>query len=400
MNKVGIWLRYGFSSNTSGGFSYYDALMTALSQYQFHNNIELVPVSPAAKNPVGVSNCVCLHLIPDNIPFLSKVFRNPIIVKLFLRLNARIKVKLWKSKLKKAGIPIIYYVNQNDYILTDYPFVATLWDMGYYKTYPFPELIQGRNFKGRMKLFSEVLPKALLIFAESEAGKRDLVKYANLTEDKIKVVPMFAGNVINMNVDDDNQVEILKHYELKESNFFFYPAQFWAHKNHYAIVKAFAEFKKAHPTYKIVFTGANKGTQDYIRQVCSDYGIKDDVLFLGFVEREELYTFYKKASALIMASFFGPTNMPPIEAMHLGCPVICSDIEGHREIMEDSALYFNPCNYKTLLHAMELLAKDVDAYKALVLKAKQTTKFNIHNALQELDNHLNTALEIRNTWSL
>ena len=38
----------------------------------------------------------------------------------------------------------------------------------------------------------------------------------------------------------------------------------------------------------------------------------------------------------------GPTNMPLLEALDFNCPVLCSDIERYREILEDAALYFYP----------------------------------------------------------
>jgi glycosyltransferase involved in cell wall biosynthesis len=34
--------------------------------------------------------------------------------------------------------------------------------------------------------------------------------------------------------------------------------------------------------------------------------------------------------------------MPLLEALDFNCPVLCSDIETHREILEDAALYFYP----------------------------------------------------------
>ena len=40
---------------------------------------------------------------------------------------------------------------------------------------------------------------------------------------------------------------------------------------------------------------------------------------------------------MVFASIVGPNNYPPIEAASLGCPVILSDLPGHREQMGESA---------------------------------------------------------------
>ena len=43
-----------------------------------------------------------------------------------------------------------------------------------------------------------------------------------------------------------------------------------------------------------------------------------------------------------MPTFFGPTNIPLLEAWALGCPVLTSDIPGVREQMGDAALLVDP----------------------------------------------------------
>ena len=395
-NKVGIWFRYGYNPTKGGGFSYYDALLSKLENYEFSNGLEWCLVTPGSISTVD--NTLCLGLIPDNWTAVKNLAKNPRIAKGLQYIGERLFRKKWLKKLEDAGVSYIYYVNQDDTVLDGFPSVCTIWDMGYYMTYPFPELIQGRNFQGRKKHYDEVVPKALMILSESEAGKRALVKYANVLEDKIKVVPIFAGNVINLAVSEDEQTKILNQYGLSENKFFFYPAQFWAHKNHIAILEAFKEFKKDHPDHKVVFTGGDKGNAEYIKNMCSEWDLNSDVLFLGYVSREALYTFYKKCTSLIMASYFGPTNMPPIEAMHLGCPVICTDVDGHKEILEDSAIYFSAVSWESLLEAMSKMVNERDEYIARIKEQSHISKFNIDYAITQLDKYLNLALTIRNTW--
>lgn len=396
MNKIGIWLRYGYSPTKGGGFSYYDALLNKLSGYKFSNELEWCLITPGSCTEVD--NTLCLGLIPDNISIIRNLAKNTTIAKIFQYIGERLFKKRWQRKLSEAGISYIYYVNQDDTVLNDYPFVYTIWDMGYYMTYPFPELIKGRNFEGRRKRISEILPKALLVLSESEAGKKSLVKYANVFEDKIKVLPIFAGNVINLSVDEHTQNQILKENGLTPNKFFFYPAQFWAHKNHIVILEAFKEFKKKYPDFKVVFTGGDKGNENYIKAKTIEMGLQSEILFLGFVTKESLNTFYKKCTSLIMASYFGPTNMPPIEAMNLGCPVICTDVDGHKEILEDAAIYFNALSWQSLLESMYTMVNDREYYVEKIIRQQKNTRFNIDSSINLLDKYLNQAITIRNTW--
>lgn len=394
--KIGVWMRYGYSPLTGGGFSYFDAFVGKLKEYHFNNDIEWCFVSPASSS--DDNNVVCLGLVPNKNPLIRKLTKNPRYLKMITKLSLLFRKKSVLKLLTKNNISLLYYCNQNEEVITDYPFISTVWDMGYYATYPFPELIEGRNYKGRMNYFTKVLPKALMIMAESETGKSDLVRYAGITEEKIRVLPIFAGKVINQNIPEAEQNGILKKYGLQENRFFFYPAQFWAHKNHIGILRAFSKFANNHKEYKIVFTGGDKGNLDYVKSMCYKLSLADSVCFLGYVSMEALYTFYKKCTSLVMASYFGPTNMPPIEAMNLGCPVICTDIGGHREILADSALYFEAMSSESLYNRMEEMAKNRDIYIEKIINRKTNSPFNINNAFQCLDKYLSEALTIRSMW--
>ncbi|MFM6269445.1 MAG: glycosyltransferase, partial [Dolichospermum sp.] len=51
---------------------------------------------------------------------------------------------------------------------------------------------------------------------------------------------------------------------------------------------------------------------------------------------------YINAFSLAFMSFFGPDNLPPLEAMALGCPVIASKVSGSEEQLGNNALLVNP----------------------------------------------------------
>ena len=53
----------------------------------------------------------------------------------------------------------------------------------------------------------------------------------------------------------------------------------------------------------------------------------------------DLPALYEGATALVIPTYSGPTNLPPLEATALGCPVIHSDLPEFREQMGEGALY-------------------------------------------------------------
>jgi glycosyltransferase involved in cell wall biosynthesis len=180
-----------------------------------------------------------------------------------------------------------------------------------------------------------------------------------INEARIFVLPMFAGGVVNFDFDVLEQADVLAVYELVKDQFFFYPAQFWSHKNHINLLHAFKEYLKENKNCKLVFTGSDKGNQSHVQQVVKDLQLQENVKFLGFVDNRTLYSLYKNAIALVFPSLLGPTNMPLLEAFELDCKVICSDLKGHREQLHEYALYFNPLDKNDIFKKMQ----EVNSYK-------------------------------------
>lgn len=401
--KIAIWLDADYRPEEGGGFSYYDKLVKALDSYAFDPQLELCFVSngnitslPLKREKIQLkykTNAAFGDKVKAHLPLYKDYFR-PILSQ---RQNAA-RHAAYRDQLKSQGIDVIYYLRQGERHVVDFPFVATNWDIGHWSTYAFPEVVSDGQYAQRAEFYRNVLPQALFVFAESEAGKRELMKFSNISEEKIKVVPIFAGNCIDEQVSEEKQAEILKQYGLEKNKYFFYPAQFWAHKNHVNLIKAFADLNKKHPEYKLVFTGSDKGNKAYIQSIVDELGLKDKVVFAGFVENAAINTFFKNATALTMASFFGPTNMPPMEAMHIGCPVICTDLAGHREQLGDAALYFDARDSKALTQCMEEMIANRDKYAAAIAKQEKKSVFTIEEALKRINQYMIELTAIRGAW--
>jgi glycosyltransferase involved in cell wall biosynthesis len=80
--------------------------------------------------------------------------------------------------------------------------------------------------------------------------------------------------------------------------------------------------------------------------------VLERVRFLGFVETDELVRLYRGAHALTYLSFFGPENLPPLEAFALGCPVVQADVRGAREQLGDAALLVPPTDAAAIAEAV------------------------------------------------
>ena len=66
--------------------------------------------------------------------------------------------------------------------------------------------------------------------------------------------------------------------------------------------------------------------------------------YLGYVDRNKKEELIQKSSALIFPSYIEGFGIPPVEAIAKGKPIIVSDINIFKEILQDDANYFSISN--------------------------------------------------------
>jgi len=191
-------------------------------------------------------------------------------------------------------------------------------------------------------------------------------------EERIKILPHPTPDFALNSTRSD--ASLLAEYKLPR-DYVFYPAQFWSHKNHAAILRALLHLKKTdNLQLPVVFTGSNQGNEAYVRELVAKMRLTGQVFFLGHVRRETLKALYQNALALCYVSFFGPENLPPLEAFGLGCPVIAADVPGAAEQLGDSAIRVNPANEKEIAQALKLLVNDQMKREELIRRGRERAR--------------------------
>ncbi|MEM7186345.1 MAG: glycosyltransferase family 1 protein [Bacteroidota bacterium] len=402
--KVGIWIDEHINPAVGGGFSYATQLVQRIDAHTFPEHIDVVFVSYQHGLESFQKEVVHLKESKRELPLVQRVVHQ--IANRFYRFRkkaAALKAKRdalrqdeTTAQLKAQKIDLVYYMSQMQQYVSDYPFITTNWDVAHLSMPPFPEIVDKGELKRRRVWYDYTLPKATAVFVESEAGKQELIDLVKVDPDKVFIVPLFPGGIVTLDVPDKEQHEILEQFGLQPETFMFYPAQFWKHKNHDTLVKAFGQFHQEFPNVKLVFSGSDKGNLKEVQQLVQTLGIADQVSFLGFISNEALHTLYRHAIALVMPTFLGPTNMPPLEAASLGCPVLCSDFDGHREQLGNGAIYFDPASEESINKAL-LKIMDPEVRTALIANAnevRETSTFTSRHALDCIHQHF---LTIHNT---
>jgi glycosyltransferase involved in cell wall biosynthesis len=246
------------------------------------------------------------------------------------------------------------------------PALGTVHDLMHRYEPEFPEVAANGQFEQREFHFTETCRWSKGILVDSEVGKRQLCDAYGVAEESVFVLPYIPPNYIYSKTPADGQIE-----RSLPAKYFFYPAQFWTHKNHTTLFAALDRVRIKHPDVRLVLVGAPHNGYQQAREKVRELGLEEHVIFLGYVPDSEMAALYRRARALIMPSFFGPTNIPQLEAFALGCPVAASAVYGVPDQVGDAALLFDPRSADEMADSMERLWTDDELCRILVERGKR-----------------------------
>lgn len=232
------------------------------------------------------------------------------------------------------------------------PALVSVFDLMHRYERRFPEVSRGLKYYRREGHYRQICRFAKGILVDSRVGKYQIEESYHVASDKVHILPFIAPSRPSPSASEDSDMVALP------EKFFFYPAQFWAHKNHIRLLEALADLRKEIPEVQLVLVGSKKNNYPSVLEKIEQLGLEQHVHMLGFVTDRKIFELYARARALIMPTFFGPTNIPPLEAMSSGCPVAVSRIYAMPEQLGDAAVYFDPTSTREIAAAMLRLWTD------------------------------------------
>jgi glycosyltransferase involved in cell wall biosynthesis len=240
----------------------------------------------------------------------------------------------FERSLDREGIDLVWFGTPRAEDCRGRPFVFTIWDLAYLEQPWFPEVSANGEWELRHVFHSRYVPRATRIVVPNAAGREQLLRHFRVGPERVLVLPHPTPEFARRAAASPTRVSA----PAIPAPYLLYPAQYWSHKNHATLLRALAKL----PEYTLACVGSDKGYLDHVRGLARDLGVLERVRFLGFVETDHLAALYQGAHALVYLSFFGPENLPPLEAFALSCPVVQADVPGAREQLGDAALLVPP----------------------------------------------------------
>jgi len=253
---------------------------------------------------------------------------------------------------------LVFYNNQ----------VVTIHDMSY-KVNPgwFPRTFYlWYNF-----LIPHIAKRCLRLFTVSDSSKKDILKYLNIRQEKIRVI----YNSSNLNTNNNFE-------QIEAGRYLLSVSSLDPRKNLNNLLKAYKDIDEK---VNLIVVGLKKDNFELDERLLSER-----VIVKSYVSDDELASLMRYAEAFVYLSFYEGFGLPPLEAMSMGCPVIVSDISAHREVCGNAALYVDPYDVEAIKGKIINLLNSDQLKTELILAGKENIKrFSWFESGQKILNNIN-----------
>jgi glycosyltransferase involved in cell wall biosynthesis len=293
----------------------------------------------------------------------------------------------FERSLIKESVSLVYFLSPNPLALdlVDTPMITTVWDLGHRDIPEFVEISGDRHYEEREFFYRQTIPKSFRVIVDTDRTAERIQAIYGVLENRIIVQGL--GVV---------QPAVPKRMNGTGSQFFLYPAQFWPHKNHVNLIDAFKLSTVIEPDLKLLLVGSDRGTLKEIRRLVNDLGLDSNVKFLGTISNDELENLYQTASLMIFPSFFGPDNLPPLEAISFQCPVAATDHPGSREQFKNGIPLFDPTN---IAQMSQVILDRRSLQISLDFQKKMLDSSGIDSFFGSVEQHLNQFAKIARNFN-
>ena len=366
--KIAVFISSGIQEG--GGFQYESMVLNIIKKY--HENVDIV-FEYYTLNKKILKDYKHLNIPINEISenFFQKMHRISLSNLYLYRLYKKIHLNhsSIEKKLQKDSIDLVYFLYPSNIgqTLVSMSYVYTLWDLGHLELIEFPEMSYDKKFEKRERNFIYSLKKAFKVIVDGDYGKKNVVSRYNLDARRVEILKFLPNIRVT---SGDKYVDIKDKYNIS-GDYIFYPAQFWAHKNHTYILKAIKILKDENNIkINVIFSGSDKGNLNHILKLSREYGVDSLVHYIGFVPDNEIPYLYKQSLSLVMPSLLGPTNIPPLEAFYYGTPVCYSDTPFFREQVGDAVFYCDLSSPSSLVKHLICIMSNNDLVKTKKTQGK------------------------------
>ncbi len=281
------------------------------------------------------------------------------------------------NKVKKHN-PALFF-SPEGYLSTkirDIPSLPVIHDINFHhdkRGVPYFDGIFWRHY------FPKYALMAARILTVSEFSKKDIAAYYNINPGMIDVA--YNGASEDFRPVSNSEKEVTRKKYSNGQDYFLYVGVLVPRKNISRMIQAFDKFKESTgKPVKLVIVGDKLFFTPEMKRVYDNSDYKEDIVFTGSLEQDQLVMVMGAALSLILVSCFEGFGIPVVEAMYADVPVITSDVSSMPEVTGDAALQADPYSIDSIKEAMIRISSDEKLRQRLIAKGReQRLKFSWDN---------------------
>jgi glycosyltransferase involved in cell wall biosynthesis len=200
----------------------------------------------------------------------------------------------------------------------------------------------------------------------SENTRKDLLERFDISPNKTSVI--YLASSLENSVPKGEQKE-----SKLDSPYILYVGDRSGYKNFQRLLQAYASSRSLVKDFKLVCFGSLPLSEQEMA-LSKSLSIPDGQILWFSGDDATLSSFYRNASALVYPSLYEGFGFPPLEALSLGCPVVCSNTSSMPEVSGDAAEYFDPYNVESIANAIEKVTYSQERIEQLTQRGFERAK--------------------------
>jgi glycosyltransferase involved in cell wall biosynthesis len=201
-----------------------------------------------------------------------------------------------------------------------------------------------------------VARRADRLIALSESGRTDIAATLDVPEERIDAIPLGPGEEPVAAAAGEGALR--QRLQLREGPVILAVSALSTHKNVRTLVEALPGIRARVPGATLVVPANSTPLGEELLRRAGELGIRDAVVFPGWVSDGDLEGLYRLAACFAFPSLHEGFGLPVLEAMRRGVPVVCSTAAPMPEVAGDAAVYFDPRSREDLTDAVSRVLTD------------------------------------------
>ncbi|MBQ2572867.1 MAG: glycosyltransferase family 4 protein [Bacteroidales bacterium] len=292
--------------------------------------------------------------------------------------------------LKKIGADIFLSTDGYISLRTNIPQIDVIHDINFVHN---PKQLPWLTSWYYNKYFVKFAKKATHIGTVSEFSKNDICTTYGIDREIVTVC--YNGSNEQYKPISEDEKKVIRDKYSKGKKYFVFVGALSPRKNVDGLLRSFEIFKERYNIdFKLLIVGGTLHKTGEIEKVYSEMKHKDDVIFTGRLETDELCKVVAASESLVYIPHFEGFGIPLLEAMYAETAIISGNTTSLPEVVGDAALICSPSDYEKVAENMNHIATNEELRNSLIEKGRlQRQKFSWQLTSERLWNCIENAIK-------